>query len=427
MGRFLDAVYGIGLVLASPGLLGDRGGKGPVDWRGRFGKAPETGERLRARAGGKKRVLIHAVSLGEVNLVRLMVERLEASSVGIEVVVASTTNTGFDRAVKLFGPERVVRYPFDFTWAVDRLLDRVKPDVVVTAELEVWPNLIERCEARGIPVAVVNGRLSAKSFGGYRRMRWALDKTFGALAAVGTQTGAYAERFIAMGVPAERVSVLDTMKWDTAEVADRVEGADELAAEMGLDPSRPVVVLGSTGVDEEKGLVEAVRTSAGEGVQVIVVPRKPERFDEVAQALGDAGRRSRREQIGQSGVFLLDTLGELRKAYVLADVVVVGRSFNGWGGSDPIEPVALGKAVVMGADHQNFQEVVEALVEGEGMRVVRSRVEAGREVASLLKDRDRAAVMAEAGRRVILSRQGATSRHVAMIEALLSGCVEADA
>ncbi|QDU72494.1 3-deoxy-D-manno-octulosonic acid transferase [Mucisphaera calidilacus] len=410
MGLLLDAVYGMGLLVASPKLLGGRKGKGPFDWSGRMGK----GHRLPDKTG--KRVLIHAVSLGEVNLIRMLVDQLEAHQ--IDVVVASTTNTGYDRAVRLFGSERVVRYPFDFTWAVERVLDRVNPDLVVTAELEVWPNLIERCHRRGIGVAVVNGRLSAPSFRGYQKLRFALRQSFARLAAVGAQTQAYADRFVAMGVPPERVSVLDTMKWDTANVADHVAGADELASELGLDRSRPIVVLGSTGVDEERVLVDAIQL-AKPGVQIVIVPRKPERFDEVAEQFPGVVRRSTGEP-GQGPLYLLDTLGELRRAYAFADVVVVGRSFNGWGGSDPIEPVAIGKLVVMGPDVHNFQEVVDALVECDGMRVVPSPAEAGRVVAEWLAVPESSAAMADAGRRVILSRQGATSRYVAMIQALLT-------
>ncbi|MEQ9460486.1 MAG: glycosyltransferase N-terminal domain-containing protein [Phycisphaeraceae bacterium] len=412
MGRLLDLVYGLGLAVASPWLVWGRGGKGPVDWAGRFGKGA-----VIPRVEGQRRVLIHAVSLGEVNLIRLLVKKLEGHESGLDVVVAATTNTGFDRAVKLFGAERVLRYPFDFTWAVDRLLDRVRPEVVVAVELEVWPNLVERCRRRGVPVAVVNGRLSDKSIRGYRRLRWLLRKTFAQLAAVGAQTQTYADRFVEMGVPAERVSVLDTMKWDTAEVAEQVEGADELAQEIGLDHSQPVVVLGSTGVGEERPLVEAIRGVAG-GVQIMVVPRKPERFDEVAKELGDVRRRSKGETLGDGGVYLLDTLGELRRAYALADVVVVGRSFNGWGGSDPIEPVALGKPTIIGPDHQNFLESVTVLREGDGIREIGSVEGAGAAVAKLLGDPTRARAMAEAGRGVILSRQGATDRYVALIVSL---------
>ncbi len=436
----LDLAYGLGLVAASPWLLLGRRGKGPMDWDGRFGRGVSI-----PKAEGRQRVLIHAVSLGEVNLIRLLVERLSRDH---DVVVAATTNTGLDRAVSLFGAERVVRYPFDFTWAVARVLDRVRPDVVVTAELEVWPNLVQGCRKRGIPVAVVNGRLSDKSIRGYRRLRWLLKGTFGKLAGVGAQTRAYADRFIEMGVPAERVVVLDTMKWDTAEVAEKVEGAKELRAAMGLDRSRPVVVLGSTGVDEEVALAEAIRRACGE-VQIVVVPRKPERFEEVAWALADAGwevvQRSRvdggrtddrgvkrsAEAFGIEGeahamgtIYLLDTLGELRKAYALADVVVVGRSFNGWGGSDPIEPVALGRPVVMGPDHRNFLEVVEALVDAGGLKLADDVEAAGREVAGLLGDQAARAAMAAAGRGVILSRQGATERHALVIERLLAEGVE---
>ena len=337
MGKALDVCYGLGALLTSPiwGLSLLRTGKWRTDWRGRFGhvetKAGKleswTASTVRSTKAGNKTLLIHAVSVGEVNLIRNLLDHLATTQPDLCIVISTTTNTGFARATQLYSKAyRVVRYPFDFSWMVDRFLDEIKPDAVALTELEVWPNFTQACVRRGIPVAVVNGRLSENSFKGYKRLRPLLRGMFASLAAVGAQTPDYAERFKHMGVPGDRVYVLDTMKWDTARIADHVDGADELANEMHIDRNKPLVVAGSTGTDEEKLLIDEVP----DDVQFMLVPRKPERFGEVAALSNQFVRRTQPDSAKPGGrLFLLDTMGELAKAYSLADVVIVGRSFNG--------------------------------------------------------------------------------------------------
>ncbi len=388
-----------------------RTGKWRTDWRGRLGYGDPLPE-----DPTRPTVLVHGVSLGEVNATRTLVEALSSGEPPTRVVVSSTTNTGFDRAQRLFGHTHpVTRFPFDLSGAVGRLLDRVDPDVVALVELEAWPNLIDACHARGIPVCVVNGRLSERSFRRYRRFRPLMRGSFAKLAAVGAQTDEYAERFAALGVDPDVIQVTDTMKWDTAPLDGHPAGADGLAWALGIDRERPLVVAGSTGPGEERMLVRA----RPQGVQLLVAPRKPERFEEVA-ALSDAWvRRSDPPVDPRAGdLFLLDTLGELRAAYALADAVVVGRSFNGQGGSDPIEPVALGKATVVGPDHANFSDVVSALERDGGIEVARDPWPV---LEALLADPERAAGLAERGRAVIRSRRGATARSAAIVRALLPG------
>jgi 3-deoxy-D-manno-octulosonic-acid transferase len=316
---------------------------------------------------------------------------------------------------------RVVRYPLDFSWAVERFLDRVRPDVVGLLELEVWPNFTQACQERGIPVAVLNGRLSAESFGGYRRLRRALSPSFGRLAGVSAQTREYAERFAALGVAPDRIEVADSMKWDVRLPEELAAGSEALGRELGLDPSLPTVVAVSTGPDEE-ALLLAARPPE---VQLVVVPRKPERFDAVA-ALAPWVRRSLRQGGSRgrgspgtpdsSGLFLVDTMGEAEAATALGDVVVIGRSFNGMGGSNPVPAARMGRPIVLGPDHHNFADMVEALVQG-GAAVVDG--DPWTAVRSILGDPDRARAMAEAGPRVVAARSGATEANLALIRRLL--------
>ncbi len=404
-------MYGLALLASSPVWVVRliRTGKWRTDWRGRLGYGePVPGDATTPT------VLLHGVSLGEVNATRTLVAALGGGKPPVRVVVSATTNTGFDRAQRLYGEAHtVVRFPFDFSGAVGRLLDRVRPTVVALVELEAWPNLIDACRARGIPVCVVNGRLSERSFRRYRLFRPLVRGSFAKLAAVGAQTEEYASRFAALGTAPQAILVTDTIKWDTAPLDEQPPGAAELARALGIDRERPLVVAGSTGPGEERLLLRG----RPPGVQLLVAPRKPERFDKVA-ALSEAWVR-RSDPLPdprERDLFLLDTLGELRSAYALADAVVVGRSFNGQGGSDPIEPVALGKATVIGPDHANFADVVAALAGEGGIEVARDPWPV---LTALLEDRERASSLGSRGRAVIRARRGATERSATIVRELL--------
>jgi len=415
MSFFRDVLYAAGAVISSPvwGWRLWRTGKWRSDWAGRFGHAE-----LPAAGPGVKTVLIHAVSVGEVNAIRQLVQRLdEQGGEPLRILISTTTNTGTERARALFEPKHtVVRYPLDFTRAVGRFLDAVKPDAVALVELEVWPTFVEQCERRRIPVAVVNGRLSARSFSRYKWVRPLVRSAFGRLRRAAVQDDDYAERFIAMGTPAERVEVTGTMKWDTAVIADEVDGAGELAGVLGIDRSKPLIVCGSSGPGEEKLFVE---TLGRLDVQLLIAPRKPERFDEASMAMGEHVRRSRCDEgttrePGRFDRFLLDTIGELRKAYALADVAVIGRSFCPLYGSDMTEPIALGKATVIGPNVDDFRDMMAKLLAGDGILQVADAAALKSAVQRLL-DADTARDLAERGRSVIRQQQGATDKHARLI------------
>jgi 3-deoxy-D-manno-octulosonic-acid transferase len=442
MGLGLDILYGSAALLTAPlwGCQMWRTGKHRTDWRGRFGHAPpevSAGDPL------TRTLLIHAVSVGEVNLIRGLVAMLRDQMPHLHIVVSTTTDTGTARAHQVFDPMlprpeaetgpgagpgvRVVRFPFDFSWMVERFLNAVKPDVVALVENEVWPNFTQACVRRSIPVCILNGRLSERSYRGYRKLGPIARMMYGRLSAVAAQTQAIADRFVGVGVHPDRVQVLDTMKWDTAQVQppESVDGADALAIELGLDRRRPILVAGSTGPGEEQLLINTVLPTCLQA-QLVIVPRKPERFDEVAALDPSMVRWTARRQGTAAAatpdqpprLFLLDTMGELRKAYALADVVIVGRSFLGLYGSDLMEPIALSKPTIIGPFHADFADVVNALREKDGVRVCAADHLAG-QVASLLSDRAKAGTLAQRGRAVILSRQGATQRHVDFLRRLL--------
>lgn len=439
-------------------------GKRRTDWRGRFGhvgvldvaSSPADASPTPAHSGGRSAshkpeevsgapagrrptVLVHGVSVGEVAAVRRLVDLLAARA---RVVVSGTTDTGVARARSLYGSRRaVVRYPLDLSWMVRRFLDAVRPDVVALTELEVWPNFVTECTRRGIPVCVVNGRLSASSHRAYRRGGGWARPVFRQLAAVAAQNETYADRFVDLGVSRDRVRVTDTMKWDTSGRPRSALAAEALAAALGIDRTRPLIVAGSTGPGEEEELVATRPPTA----QLLLVPRKPERFDAVAALHPAIRRRSRARRDGgeQKGggapaseavassaggaatpaqspasvdLFLLDTMGELELAYALADVAIVGRSLAPMGGSDPIPPVAAGCATIIGPHHENFANVVAALAAGGGITVTDTPMAAA---ARLLGDEDARRRMVRHGQRVIEEHRGASARTVDLVLGLL--------
>lgn len=449
--------FDLAYLAASPLLLG----KKREGWRERLGHVESVPAKVKAR------VMLHAVSVGEVNALRHLVPLLVQEP--IELVVTASTDTGLARARELFAKQAIVlRYPLDLSRSVRRFLEAVRPDVVGLVELEVWPNFVKECERRGVPVGVINGRLSARSFRGYRRVRAVLGATFRRLAFVAAQDADYAERFEAMGVPRERIEVAGTMKWDAAALGEPgvlLPGAAELAENLGIERRTLLVVGGSTGPGEEALLHAAcaeVERKIGRRVQLLCAPRKPERFDEAAAAMAGCVRRSvrkngapladaggsmagsdaggvkaahppahslgegesrRTDQVGPSR-FLLDTIGELRLAYSLADVVVIGRSFGDLHGSDPVEAAALGKPAIIGPRYGDFEQTVRTLRDAGGL-IVSEREKLAGAIMELLGNGDRRAAMGVAARAAVVANKGASARFAGKLMGLVRGARKA--
>ncbi|MCC5822010.1 MAG: hypothetical protein LAT64_01840 [Phycisphaerales bacterium] len=392
-----------GLVLAPAWARKKRAG-----WGERFGRI---GHMVTREPTGRARVVLHAVSVGEAAACRSLVPLLAERA---DVIVSVTTDTGLARARALYSDVcDVVRTPLDFSWAVRRFLDATRPDVLGLVELEVWPNLVRGCRARGIPVGVINGRLSERSFKGYRRGRAFIGPSFRRLDLAAVQDDDYAARFRAMGIAEERLRVTGSMKWDAVAVAEgcpRTEDAVRLAGSMGIDPGRPVVVAGSTAPGEEALLHEAVPGD----VQLVCAPRKPEWFEQAAAAMPGCVRRSGGQARPGAARFVLDSIGELSTLYRMADVVVLGRSFGGLYGSDPMEPAGLGLPVLIGPAHTDFASVVGALREAGGIRVVEPG-ELGGVIRGLLGDDAARRDMGEKARSCVLRHQGASALHAQLL------------
>jgi 3-deoxy-D-manno-octulosonic-acid transferase len=398
------------------------------------------GRGLPTRDLSQPAVLIHAVSLGEINATRALVRMLQEQRPDLHVIISTTTETGHARGEELYGSAAnvtLIRYPLDFSGAVQRVLDGLKPSVVVLMELEVWPNFVRRCEDRGIPVILANGRLTQTSFGRYK---WAGPVTramFRRLSFVAAQDERYAKRFVELGAQPEHVQVIGTMKFDTAEVADRVVGDGDVAASVWLRPlQEPIWVCGSTGPGEEEIVLKAYRSLLTRGhsrLRLVIVPRHPQRFDEVSAKIKQMHfrvvRRSRPKMSEEKEivprVILGDTMGELRKFYSLADLVFVGRSLVDLGqrqhGSDMIEPAALGKPVIVGPFTHNFADAMSRFKAADAMLEVPDGAALEESIHNLLVKPDQARAMGERAQQVVLREQGATGKHVKLILEQMNG------
>ena len=399
------------------------------------------------RNGSEPAVLIHAVSVGELNAARGLIERLQVDRPGVHVIVTTTTTAGHELAMKTYGARdamTVVRFPLDFSASINRLLDAVRPTAAVLMELEVWPNFLRLCESRRIPVMVANGRMTAPSFRKYRFIGGLARKMFRRLTWCLVQDEVYATRFVDLGVPSERLVVAGTMKFDTATIGDTVPGAVELARDVDLPllfadgwrsplPKPRVLVAGSTGPGEEQIVLDVyarlLRTNPS--LRLAIIPRKPERFDEVARLIESRGykcnRRSTPTNVTKTSarpiVVLGDTMGELRKFYALADVVFVGRTLVDLGskqhGSDMIEPCALAKPTVVGPFTGNFEEPMRAFRSKRAIAEVADADGLFNQLSAWLSDPDQGIELGRRAQQVVIAGKGAVQRHLQLLLPLL--------
>lgn len=428
MPYLLDVVYLCLLVLYAPVLLYKswRTGKYRDGWAAKLlGRAPR-------RLGDRPCLWFHAVSVGEVRLLRPLIEELSRRRPDWEVVISSTTPTGLALARRDY-PDLVTFYvPLDFSWAVRRAVARVRPSVLALVELELWPNLINAAKASGARVSVINGRLSARSHRGYRKIRWAMGPTLWRLDGVAAQTDEYAARFVDLGVPPERVRVTGSVKYDGLEAERDNPSTVALRRDLGLCPSDLVFVAGSTMEGEEASALQAYRAARVDHptLRLILVPRHAERFEKVARWLLEQGervvRRSRPGVVLGTGdeppIYLIDTIGELSSVWGLADVAFVGGSlFPGRGGQNMMEPAAYGASVLFGPYTENFREAVEGLLARDAARRVLDTRELTEAVRLDLDEPESAAARGQAARSFVLAQNGASSRTLAELDRLVSG------
>jgi 3-deoxy-D-manno-octulosonic-acid transferase len=369
-----SALLAAGLLVSLPYWLLQRlrHGKYRTGLGERLGRIPP---RLLTR-DARPAILIHAVSVGEVLAVGGLVAELRNRFPQHRVVISTTTDTGQRLAQTRFGMENVFYFPLDFAFAIRPYLRLLRPELIVIAETEFWPNFLRLAHASGARVAVVNARISDRSWPGYRRFRRLLTGILRQVDLFLAQTGEDARRLEEIGAPAERIHVTGNLKFDVpAPAAPAIISSLRLALQQAN--AAPLIVCGSTVEGEETLLLQAFENVLASHPRAVMIlaPRHPERFREVAELLEKLGIRFWRRSLWSGdpivgGVLLIDTIGELAALYSLADIAFVGGSLVPRGGHNIIEPALHGVAIVVGNHTENFRDIVGLFQSRDAVRVV---------------------------------------------------------
>ncbi|HUO10477.1 MAG TPA: glycosyltransferase N-terminal domain-containing protein [Phycisphaerae bacterium] len=448
MGLIIDLFYAIAFLLAAPFLLikSLRTGKYRSGWPARFGRGEDV---FPNRPPTARVLLLHCVSVGELLSVQTLIQKLLAADPRLLIAISTTTDTGTARAETLYPADpndprhnpriAAVRFPLDFTFALESFFDRVRPDAIALVELETWPMFLTIAHSRRIPTVIINGRLSERSFPRYMWIQPLMAAMLDKLDWIAVQTPTIANRFISLGASPDQVAVIPTLKYDNASFDDTLPGQHALAAAMGLHPDHQLFVAGSTGPGEEAPLLDAYLALREKhpALRLAIAPRKPETVPQVLDAINSrhltpllrtdhpdltdpAPIENRKSNIENHEIFVLNTLGELKKLYALASFVFVGRSLVPLGGSDMIEAAALAKPTCFGPFTANFAEVVELLLNEKTAIEVMDGEELKSVVDGWLKSPDSARQMGQKARHIIRAQCGSTDLYVRRLLDLLS-------
>jgi 3-deoxy-D-manno-octulosonic-acid transferase len=434
-----DILYTLGFLLAVPFLAikSWRTGKYRSGWAARFGRyaTPPT-----PKVSGQKRLMFHCVSVGELLSVRHLVDSL-LQDPSLFVVLTTTTDTGTARAAEIYSAPRyqgrvaTYRYPLDFSFAVRRFLRHARPDLVALVELETWPNFVRLAGKKKIPVIVINGRLTARALSRYNLVKPIIADMFRRLAWLGIQTETIAQRFRSLGAPADRITLIPTLKYDTADLSDTLPGSDAFARACGILPHHTLLVGGSTGPGEEVYLLEAytMLRQPYPNLRLAIAPRKPETVPGTLTAIKAAGlqpilRTDRPDSaetssdtpLSSNDILVLNTMGELKKLYSLSFASFVGRSLVPLGGSDMIEVAALAKPCCFGPFTANFAEAVELLTTPSAATALKSPAELHSTFEVWLANPAAAAAMGRRAREVIAAQRGSTAAYIEKLQSFLA-------
>ena len=382
-------------------------------WRGRRepGYREHIHERFGIYAGERpgKALWIHAVSVGEARAAAPLVREFKRMLPDHAIVMTCTTAAGRETLKQVYGDSVLgVFFPYDYPESVHGFLERFRPRLALLMETELWPNLLAQCKHHGVPVVLANARMSEKSARGYRRWRALTAPGIRSLAGVCAQSEDDAARLRKLGAP--RVAVTGNLKFDVVLDENQVRAGREWKRQLG----RQVLLLASTREGEEKILLQEVP----ESLLAIVVPRHPQRFDEVA-ALAQSRRTQAAFPMPAHRVYLGDTMGEMAFYYAACDVAVIGGSFMPLGGQNLIEALAAGAPVVVGPSMFNFAEATHLALEAGAAVQVKDARQAIEQTLALLSDESRRSAMSEAGKRLCEAHRGATARHVEVCQPLL--------
>ncbi|WP_158264805.1 3-deoxy-D-manno-octulosonic acid transferase [Blastopirellula marina] len=382
----------------------------------------------RRPAQSPQHIWLHAVSVGEVNLLSALISEVRRRHADVTFHITTTTKAGYDLAQSKYAQHTVTYAPLDFSWAVNEAYRRIQPDAVLLVELELWPNLIRSARTHGASIAVVNGRLSEKSHRGYRRIERLVRPLLQRLDLVAAQDETFAQRFRDLGADPAKVLVTGSIKFDGITPNrnnPRTIGFQKL---VGLKPDDIVWLAGSTQAGEESIILDAYRQVRKKvpKLKLLLVPRHPHRFNEVAQLLNTQELRfARRSELltplaNEAPIVLVDSVGELSAWWGTADIAFVGGSLGNRGGQNMIEPAAYGTAVAVGPNTWNFKDVVQRLKAAEALTIVQDADSLARFVIQAATDPAWRQSQGQRAKEVVLCQQGATARTVDVLETLLA-------
>ena len=382
-------------------------------------------------------IWLHCVSVGETVAARPLVRALLDNLPSYRLVISTTTVTGQRIAREIFGSEAaaVFYFPIDWAWTVRRVLRTLRPAAVLIMETELWPHLLRECRRRAIPVALINGRISITSFGRYQMIRPFIRRVLDNLSIALMQSEQDASRIRELGMPGERVQMLGNLKFDSAESSFDEAATASLRERFGFDRSARLIVAASTHAPEEEVIIDAFEqiknSQPGYPVRLLIAPRHPERFGEVASLLEASGLTWSRRSAAARGedknceVVLLDSIGELRSVYPLADVAFVGGSISPHGGHNVLEPGARGVCVITGAHTHNFAAVTKAMLDEKAiiqLPPVSAAAAPAQLAAALIGLLSNDSLRRDIGQSALMvcdRNRGATERTLHMIERLL--------
>lgn len=380
-------------------------------------------------------IWLHCVSVGETQAARPLVDMLKREFPEHALVVSTITRTGQKLAADVFGKQAdsVFYFPFDWRWSVRRALRTVNPSAVLLMETELWPNFLRECKTREIPVALVNGRISRQSYRRYSLIKFFLRRVLDSVSIAVMQSEADAQRLQELGMDPDRLRTAGNLKFDAGVVASAVGKTAEIRERFGLHAGAPLILAASTHAPEEKIVIESFkRVSESRPVRLMLAPRHPERFQEVASLLESSGfswaRRTNAPHPSDADarVILLDTIGELPATYPLATAVLVGGSIVDRGGHNVLEPAAAGVPVVTGAHTHNFHAIVsllsdaDAIVQLPPVEGSAAAHELARVFNELLANPERRTALATRAKELIATNRGAAERTIKIIAPLLS-------
>jgi 3-deoxy-D-manno-octulosonic-acid transferase len=420
-----DLAYLLALVLATPWLVY----RAMTTGRYRRGWNEKFLGRLPVRSAARKCAWFHAVSVGEVNQLAPLLAEFHGRHPDWDVVVTTTTDTGMEVARRRYAEHTVAYLPLDFSWAVSVAFRRLQPNLLVLVELELWPNLLTTARRLGVPVAIVNGRISDRSFRTYQRVQRFLRPWFRGLNLVAAQSSLYAERFQTLGAAPESVRVTGSIKFDGIVTDRHNERTTALRSRLGWPTDVPVFVAGSTQEPEEELAIGVYQRLLGEfpDLRMILVPRHPERGDSIAGFLDASGARWTRRStwdnkppMADDRVVLVDIVGELGAWWGLADVAFVGGSLGNRGGQNMIEPAAYGAAICFGPNTWNFRDVVALLLAEQAAVVVPDSAALESFARAMLADPLTRERLGHRAQQLVLRHAGATARTVDLLDRVVA-------